>query len=60
MTANEEFQLAQITALRVEVKRLNDELRSIKNAAFKTRLTDPNFDKPLNEIQTDFEIVNPK
>ena len=47
----------QIEALQKENKRLNKELRKVKERAFKIRLSDPNFDKPLSEIETNFEIV---
>lgn len=59
MSANEEFYTARIEALERENKRLNDELRSVKEMAFKIRLTDPNFDKPLSEIETEYELIKP-
>jgi len=59
MSANEEFYTARIQALENEVKRLNDELRSVKDVAFKTRLTDPNFDKPISEIEFNYELIKP-
>jgi chaperonin cofactor prefoldin len=53
-----EFLQQRIDALEKENKRLNKELRKIKQRALKVRLSDPNFDKPLSEIETEFEIVN--
>lgn len=57
MSANEVFYTARIEALERENKRLNDELKSVKELAFKLKLTDPNFDKPISEIETNFEIL---
>ena len=51
------FQEAQIEALQKENKRLNDELIKFKNLAFKVRLSDPIFDKPLSNINVDYEII---
>lgn len=48
---------AEIEALRKENARLNNELRKIKEVVFKTRISDPNFDKPLNQIETNYEQV---
>ena len=53
-----EFQKAQIEALHKENKRLNDELRKVKEVAFKVRLSDPAFDRPLSDLNVEFEIVN--
>ena len=52
-----EFQKAQIEALQKEIKRLNDELRKVKEVAFKVRCSDPIFDRPLSELEVEFEIV---
>lgn len=52
-----EFLTLQIKALQKENERLNNELRSFKDLALKTRLSDPNFDKPLSEIETTFEVI---
>ena len=52
-----EFQKAQIEALHKEIKRLNDELRKVKEVAFKVRLSDPIFDKKLSDLNVEFEIV---
>ena len=52
-----EFQKAQIEALQKENRRLNDELRKVKEVAFKVRLSDPIFDKKLSELEVEFEIV---
>ena len=54
-----DFQEAQIEALQKENKRLNDELIKFKNLAFKVRLSDPIFDKPLSEIEVEYEIIKP-
>lgn len=63
MSAQEQqnsFLLQRIEALETENKRLNDELRQVKQVAFKVRLSDPNFDKPLSKIETIYEIVTPE
>ena len=52
-----QFQKAQIEALQKENIRLNDELRKVKEVAFKVRLSDPAFDRPLSELEVEFEIV---
>ena len=59
MKEQNQYLILRIEALEMENKRLNDELRKIKNYAFKARLSDTNFDKPLSEIETNFEIVKP-
>lgn len=59
MSANEEFYTARIEALEKENKRLNEELKSVKEMAFKIKLTDPNFDKPLSEIEVTYELTKP-
>lgn len=54
MNTNEQqiqFLLHRIEALEQENERLNNELRVVKDTAFKIRLTDPNFDKPLNDVE---------
>ena len=48
---------AEIVALRKEVERLSNELRKIKKVVFKTKISDPNFNKPLNQIETNYEQV---
>ena len=48
---------AEIEALRKEVERLRNELRKIKKVVFKTKISDPNFNKPLNQIETNYEQV---
>ena len=58
MSAIMRFQKAQIEALQKENRRLNDELRKVKEVAFKVRLSDPAFDRPLSELEVEFEIVN--
>lgn len=57
MTELEKFQKEQISALTAEVKRLNLEIEALKNSAFKARLSDPNFLKPLSQIEVDYEII---
>ena len=52
-----QFQKAQIEALQKENIRLNDELRKVKEVAFKVRLSDPAFDRPLSDLEVEFEIV---
>ena len=54
---HQDFLQQRIDALQKENKRLNKELKKVKERAFKIRLSDPNFDKPLSEIETNFEIV---
>ena len=51
---------AEIEALRKEVERLSNELRKIKKVVFKTKISDPNFDKPLNQIEVNYEQVTTK
>lgn len=55
---HQDFLLQRIEALEIENKRLNDELRKVKDVAFKVRLSDPNFDKPYKDLEVNFEIVN--
>ena len=50
---------AKFSALEKENKRLNKELRKVKERAVKIRLTDPNFNRPLSEIETNYQIVTP-
>ena len=56
---HQDFLMLQIKALQTENERLNNELRKLKDCAFRIRLSDPNFDKLLSEIETDYEIVKP-
>jgi len=61
MSANEQLQemyRQQVVALQAENKRLNNLLIEFKMLALKTRVSDPNFDKPLSEIETNYTIVN--
>ena len=59
MKEQNQFLTQRIEALEKENQRLNEELRKVKEVAFKVRLSDPNFDKPLSEIETIYEIVEP-
>ena len=54
---HQDFLMLQIKALQTENERLNNELRKVKEVAFKIRLSDPNFDKPLAELEVNYEIV---
>lgn len=60
MKEQQEFLMLRIEALETENARLNNELRKVKDIAFKVRLSDPNFDKPLSELEVNYEIVNAK
>ena len=53
-----EFMQLRIDAQAKEIERLNGELRKVKETALKVRLSDPNFDKPLSEIEVDYELIN--
>ena len=57
MSEQTKFLLARIEALETENARLNNELRKIKEVVFKTKISDPNFDKPLNQIETIYEQI---
>jgi hypothetical protein len=62
MSAQEQHQsflMLQIKALQIENERLNNELKKVKEIAFKIRLSDPNFDKPLKDLEVNYEIVKP-
>lgn len=59
MKEQNEFLMQRIEALEKENERLNNELRKVKEVAFKVQLSDQNFDKPLSEIETNFVIVEP-
>jgi len=54
---HQDFLMLQIKALQVENLRLNNELKKVKEVAFKVRLSDPNFDKPLKDIEVNYEII---
>jgi hypothetical protein len=56
---HQEFLLQRIEALRKENERLNFELIKVKELSLKIRLSDPIFNKPLSEIETNYEIVKP-
>ena len=57
MKENQDYLLQRIEALVRENERLNNELRKIKDCAFKIRITDPNFDKPLSQIETVYDLI---
>lgn len=57
MSEQIKFLLARVEALQAENERLNNELRKIKEVVFKTKISDPNFDKPLNQIETIYEQI---
>jgi exonuclease VII small subunit len=62
MSANEQLQemyRQQVIALQTENYRLNEVIKEFKRMALKARISDPNFDKPLSEIETKYEIVTP-
>ena len=59
MKEQNQYLTLRIEALEKENKRLNEELRKVKRMALKLTLSDPNFDKPLSEIETIYEIVEP-
>ena len=54
---HQDFLMLQIKALQVENLRLNNELKKVKEVAFKIRLSDPNFDKPLKDIEVNYELL---
>jgi hypothetical protein len=53
MSEQTKFLLLRIEALELENERLKKELYK----PFKTKISDPNFDKPLNQIETIYEQV---
>lgn len=53
-TQLEEFQKARISALEIELLRVNDELLKVKTTVGLTRITNPDFLKPLSELNKDF------
>jgi hypothetical protein len=59
MEENQNYLLIRIEALETENKRLNDELKGVKYSALKIQLSDPNFDKPLSELNVNYEIIKP-
>ena len=56
MEQQQQFLLQRIEALEKENLRLNNELKKVKELAFKVRLSDPNFDKPLKDIEVNYKI----
>lgn len=57
MEQQQQFLLQRIEALEKENLRLNEELIKVKEVAFKVRLSDPNFDKPLSELTINYEMI---
>jgi len=55
-----DFKDAQIIALRAEVLRLNVLLLQIETISSKRKDYDPNYDKPLSEINVNYEILKNK
>jgi hypothetical protein len=53
----QDMQRQQITALQIEIQRLNNIIKEFKTVALRAMILDPNFEKPLAEIETNFEIV---
>ena len=51
------YLMQRIEALEKENLRLNNELKKVKEVAFKVRLSDHNFDKPLKDIEVNYEII---
>ena len=61
MSANQELQelyRQQVIALQAENYRLNVIIKEFKMMALKATISNPDFDKPLSEIETNFEIVS--
>lgn len=58
-----EFQKARIEALENELKRVQavlteiSEISTKKAEHIKVIISDPNFDKPLSEIEVDYELI---
>ena len=70
-TQLEQYQAQRIEALTAEVTRLNDELEQAKNAlqvietkanqaAKRAVISNPDFLRPIGELETVYEIVEPK
>lgn len=55
-----DFQTLRIQALEQEIERLNNELKKFKDLAFKAQLSDPNYYRPLSDIEVDYEIITPE
>ena len=53
------YLMQRIEALEKENLRLNNELKKVKEVAFKVRLSDSNFNKPLKDIEVNYEILKP-
>jgi len=51
--------MLQIKALQVENLRLRNEIKKVKELAFKIRIGDPNFDLPLKDIEVNYELLKP-
>mgnify|MGYP003671625908 CR=1 FL=1 len=60
MSANEQLQdlyRQQVISLQAENYRLNVIIKDFKMMALKATISNPDFDKPISEIETNFEIV---
>jgi len=55
-----DFQTLRIQTMEQEIERLNNELKKFKELVFKVKLSDPNFDKKLSEIEVEYEILTPE
>ncbi len=55
----QDFLLNRIEALVIENARLNEELRKVKDVAFKVRLSDPIYDKPLSKLEVNYKMIKP-
>ena len=61
MSANEQLQelyRQQVIALQAENYRLNQLINEVKTMALKAIVSNPDFNKPLSEIETNYQIVN--
>lgn len=56
----EDFQKQRIDAMEAEIARLNNELRKVKDVASEVRLSYPEFDMPLSELDVNYEIIKPE
>jgi hypothetical protein len=57
MSHLEIYQQERIRALESEIERLNQEIQKVKEMAFKVKVSDPIFLKPLTQVETNFKII---